>query len=498
MTKPSIVPSIISILELIAFALLALSFVFSVGICCGDDAYHAVIAKNLADGLGYTSTIQAKRTDFIALPFDPIVGVGPTIILPASLAIKFFGNSYWAPGLAHVMLWSLLCVGIGSLIRKYHSEIGLPLATLSFFYLGYTLFTFHYEQWFALLGEIPAALLIILAVLLFFHKSDSRLRQFFAGIAFSLAVQAKLLSLLAFATFLFVLAIFHASDKSESAPGRSREFFSQVFYLCVGFIVPFVIFETWKYFKLGLTVYIERWRDYLSFIDEQGIKGQMLTLIKLYKMRAGTIYERFGITLPSVTFLIVLVGVLVNKNEDVRRLYFVFVSMIVSYSFWWVFFSIGWPRYYIIALILIIAVASLPFLSLHPRKWMLLYLVLLIAWPAHTWDHIKFPFSQFDAQYFKPTKRTEALLQASNILFQSRVKERILTQWWATAADLEYIMNENLAFTTYRDETQKSAHPYWIGANSKFLNKSDKDFIDLLNRCKNLRDINGYLVGRCE
>jgi hypothetical protein len=69
---------IFPLIILIAFSLFAVVLAFSVGVGFADDAYHAVIAKNLAHGLGYTSTIQDARADFIALKFDPRVGVGPT------------------------------------------------------------------------------------------------------------------------------------------------------------------------------------------------------------------------------------------------------------------------------------------------------------------------------------------------------------------------------------------------------------------------------------
>ena len=76
------------------------------GVRCGDDAFHAMIAKNLAMGLGY-STTASSATRFVLTRFDPNTGVGPSLILPAALFVAVFGNREWVPGIAAVLLWSL-------------------------------------------------------------------------------------------------------------------------------------------------------------------------------------------------------------------------------------------------------------------------------------------------------------------------------------------------------------------------------------------------------
>ncbi len=483
---------------LAVLTLLSLALVFTVGVGCGDDAYHAGIAKNLAGGLGYTSTIQDGRTDFIALQFDPRVGVGPTIILPASLIIRIFGNTYWAPGLANVILWVSSCVGIGLLIRKYQPGIGLSLATISFFYLGLALTTFHFEQWYALLGEIPAALLIILSVLLFFHDS-SGVYQFLAGLAMSLAVQAKLLSLLAFVVFLLVGGISYVLHRLKKETTGQERIIANSAYLIMGFVIPLLAFEMWKFFELGSSGFVDNWKSYLSFVSNKGLdRGQTPSLFALYKRRSALIYQGFGITMQSAAFILMLAGVLVSRDKVLWRIYSVLVSVTISYMLWWIFLSIGWERYFIIPLILIIAVASLPFLSSYPRKWLMVYFILIVIWPAGMWDRIPYPLSLIDSGYFMPTQRTDALLKAADILAGGKGKDRVLTQWWATAADLEYISDSHLIFTTFRDDTRKYVRPYWVAADTKFVDPKDEDFIRMLNNCRGLRKVGDYLVGKCE
>ncbi|MDA8240189.1 MAG: hypothetical protein M0Z67_07435 [Nitrospiraceae bacterium] len=489
-----IIASVLPAIFLLAFTVLALIFVFSLGIGCGDDAWHAVIAKNLADGLGYTSTIQTGRDAYVALRFDPLVGTGPTVIIPASLVIRLVGNTFWAPGISHVLLWVSLFVSIGLLVRRYQAGFGLSFATFSFLYLSYALMTYHYEQWYALLGEVPAALLIILSVLIYF-ENNSKSTRLLSGVAMSLAVLAKFVSIFAFSTFLLVAATLYIVERTgEGFKAAARD----AIYFTAGFIIPFVAFEIWKFVSLGPAEFIHSWQSFADFLRNQGVAhGPPRSLISLYKTRVSTLYERFGITFQSVVFLLALVGALVSRDKGIRRLYLTFTAMIIFYSVWWTFLSIGWARYYIIPLILVIGVASLPFLLPNSTKWVWLYLALLVIWPAYTWDRMGYPFSMIDRAFFEPSKETKDLLKASSILSQAG-QEKVITEWWATAANLEYMSGSHLIFTTYRDKTQRHTSPYWIAADTKFVDPNDKEFKEMLSKCEGLKEVGGYLVGRCE
>lgn len=504
----TVITNVVAVVILSIFIIISLSLVFSKGICCGDDAYHAIIAKNLANGLGYASTIQPYTPRFSVVLFDPLLGTGPTLFLPAALIIKVFGNTYWAPGLANVILWSLLLAFIGILLRKYNYGSGFAFFTFLFLYLCYSIMAYHFEHWYALLGEVPAALLIVLGVLYYLYQ-DARLNQILTGVLFSLAVQAKLLALTAFLVFLvflmfnFLYSLIYPRNQSEKIPALLKKFVFRIVYIGIGFIIPFTLFEFWKFFTLGPFEFTQVWGEYLKEAGYGAYRtrfDQSSTLIELYTERLGTLMDRFGILLSNLWIILMLAWLMLRKDEKIRRLFFVLVTIIVVYSSWWTFFSDGRARYFIICLILLIFTISLPLLSRQPKLYVFLYFVLLIAFSSNNWARLKYPFQDV-GQYFKPIARTQALLETSRILsqrVQSREDGRIITQWWATAADMEYILDTSLNFTTYLDKESRSDGSFFVMVDTRFMNKDDKDFVDLLTGCKDLQEIDVYLLAICE
>lgn len=499
--KIFIIPtSVISLVLLLAFITVTLSLVFSKGICCADDAYLSVVAKNLANGLGYTSTIQAWTSRYTLQPYDPLVGTGPTIILPAALFIKLFGNTYWAPGLANVTLWSLLFICIGFFLKKYNTGIGLLLFTLAFLYLAYSLMTYHFEHWYALLGEVPAALLVLLGVLCFLDR-DKRSNQLLTGILFGLAIQAKLLTLFAFLVFLAVHTLVYWFNQSDSIFVFSKKSAYRICFILIGFVSPLIIFELWKFSVLGRSQFIENWRQYLAYAGQDGARLTQSSLIELYNERAGILRERFGILLIGAGILLAIAWLMVKKENNLKRLFLILVSIVIVYSFWWVFLSIGRPRYFIIGLILMMFVISLPLLANRPKSHIFPYFLLIIFFASGTWARLMYPFEGLDGKYFAPTVQTQGLLSASKLLSEdinSKTKERIVTQWWGTAADLEYIMDTPLNFTTYRDKVVEKRKSFWMAINTRFMGKEDADFVDLLEKCKDIQEKSIYVVAQCE
>ena len=499
----AVITNVVALVILSIFITINLSLVWSKGVCCGDDSYHAIIAKNLANGLGYTSTIQPFTPRFSAVLFDPLLGTGPTMFLPAAFIIKVFGNTYWAPGLANVILWSILLVLIGFSLRRYNDGVGFVFFTVMFLYLCYSLMAYHFEHWYALLGEVPAALLIVSSVLCFLHK-DTKFNQILTGVLFSLAVQAKLLALTAFLVFLlFIFVYMLIYPRSESVSMRLKFFFYTVIYISIGFFIPFILFELWKFFALGPFKFTQAWREYLKEAGYGAYRNrfnQSSPLVELYSERLRILVDRFGILLSNLWIILMLAWLMLRKDEKIRRLFFILVTIIVAYSSWWTFFSDGRARYFIICLILLIFTITLPLLSRQPKLRILLYFVLLVGVSSGNWVRLKYPFENAE-QYFKPNARTQALLEASRILspwVQANGDRRIITQWWATAADMEYILDTSLNFTTYLDKDSMNDGSFFVMVDTRFMNKDDRDFVDLLGICRDVQEIDVYLLAICE
>jgi hypothetical protein len=67
-----------------------------------DDGYFALIARSVAEKLEYGVPISSDATKI----FDPEIGAGPALILPAAAAIKLFGAQAWVPAFVVIFLFS--------------------------------------------------------------------------------------------------------------------------------------------------------------------------------------------------------------------------------------------------------------------------------------------------------------------------------------------------------------------------------------------------------
>lgn len=481
------------------FLTISLGMVFFQGLCCGDDAYHAMVAKNLANGLGYASTLPLSQSHSTILLFDPYLGTGPTIILPAALIIKIVGNTYWAPGITVVFLWASLLFCISVIINKIcRDKFKLTVSIITFFILAYIFFAYHFEQWYALFGEIPSALLICIAVLLYFVH-DSRKYYFLIGVLFSLSFEAKVISLIPFMTFLLFVVAHQSILSRHHIKTSTSNIIDRLFFILLGFCIPILLFELYRFFSLGYIEYKSNWRQSIANILSGGVAPQRSILSRLIE-RLIIVKNRFGIFLPAI--FIIFAGVLyeLHKRNDEKlfSIYVAFVSLITIFTGYWLVYSIGWARYYIIPIILTIFIMALPFLSHQLTKsYKFIYalsLVLLSIYNIRSID-VLYPFRNI--KLFQSSSNLAALGQVSDLLSSHTMKQPFLTQWWATGIDVEYTLKTSLNFTTYNDPELDSSKPHIIVINKKFLSENDDKLSEYLNHC-NPREIDRYLYIECD
>lgn len=485
----------ISILIFVCFVTINLGMVFSSGVCCGDDAYFAVVAKNLANGLGYSSSFYGS-TSYTLQPFDTGISTGPTIILPASLIIKLFGNTYWAPGLTIVAIWSTLLIMIGKLIfKQVPSHINFLAMVLVFFFYCLTFFPYHFEHWYSLLGEVPSALFIILGILVYFDKSTKG-NLLLTGLLFSLAVQSKQIALLPFITFIvFVNFITLISDKLSIGNFIKSSIESNLF-IFLGFIAPIFLFEIWRYISLGFNGYVNYLLEFFSFFVDKGVGGTTQSW-ELISSRVGLLKSRFGISLPIVIIFLSLFFFEVRKDKKLLKIYSVIFTIVIVYSIYWIFFSIGWARYYIICLILIIFCLIFPlFLKNTCKKISLLYLIVLVTVSIINFRNLNLTHPFQGITLFTRSASSASSEIMVDLLSTQLDKKPFITQWWATAADLEYLLPSYSNFTTYHDQTFDFEKQFVIAVDSRLL-APDEDFEELLEGCKTY-EVNRYIYGLCE
>lgn len=484
-----------SIVVILGFLIISLGLVFSAGVCCGDDAYHAIISKNLAFGLGYTSTVLDGRVSYSPTNFDSNVGVGPSIILPAAILIKLVGNTYWAPGLTIVIIWSVLLVIIGCLLKKYFNDrLNFTLAVIIFFFFSFTFFAYHFEQWYALFGEIPAALYVILAILVYFDQERNS-NLLLTGLLFSLATQAKQIVFLAFISFLFITYTYKLISEKLSL----KQFFSSLiqssFLILLGFFIPIFIFELWKLISLGIEGYENYWLNYLLFFGDKGIGAISISLSDvIYRIRL--LVTRFGIQLPLMFVLLLSILTVIRKDKKLVPIYLSFVFMILVLTIYWLFISVGWARYFVVCLVFIIFCLLFPFFSTKSSKRFInVYLLVLLCVSIINIASINITYPFSNGRLFNKSANSVNLVQISEILSTKLDSKPFVTQWWATAADIEYYMNSSSNFTTYLDQSINLQKQFIVVVNRKFI--LEDEFELLLKRCQT-HELGQYVYGYCE
>lgn len=470
--------------------------VFAKGICCADDSFHAHVAKNLANGLGFSSTVNLGEAQYSVRLFDPLLGTGPAVILPAALVIKLVGAAYWAPGAAAVGIWSLLLVAIAfTVLRLFGNPGGMALAAVTIFSFFFLFFIYHFEQWYALLGEIPSAFLIVLAVLVYFRR-ESKWNFFLAGVFFALAGLSKIVSVLMFGAFCLFVFLVQAAQYRRDRKTMARTIVGVFGPMLAGFATPFLLFELWKFTSLGLAGYRNYWAQWLDYIAEDGVSANSGVLATLVD-RIGLVKNRFGFFLPAAWIVLIAVGWVLRTERKLFQVFAALVFLAAVYSVYWIYLSIGWPRYFIIGLVIIIFAFGLPFLSQQRRmEWKVIYAAVMIFFAvfASRNYNVFFPFENI--RLYQPGAQMLALLDLNDLLAPQLEMKPFLTQGWAASADIEYILPASLNFTSEWDSDFRFDRPFLIAANSQFLSASDARFEQITAAC-DVRMVGVYLYAEC-
>jgi hypothetical protein len=167
-----------------------------------DHFINAVTAKNIARGLGWSSS---GYETYLLNPEN--LTTGPVVVLPVAAAIALWGNALSVPGLT---LFALNLVLLALLLRSLRQIFARDP---QFYLCGFLLlvfFTFIKSYyWYRMIGEVPALLLLLIAVAFlqryFLHRNERHL--YLAAVAVSFALGAKELVLLPALMLFSVVAI---------------------------------------------------------------------------------------------------------------------------------------------------------------------------------------------------------------------------------------------------------------------------------------------------
>ena len=431
-----------AVILLVSFAVIVYGHVFSNGLCCADDSMYATVAKNLAFGKGYAQSTPLDGSVGLR-SFDPGVGTGPTVIIPAAVLVYVVGNVPWAPGFTTATI-SLSLLFLGLILLRNTSGGGAYVCTSVLLLYSLTA-GLHFEHWYSLLGETPAALLCVAGAGVLANKPERRSSIAVAGLLFGLALMAKLLSLLAFIPIAFWL-IRSAVDRRDG-----RHLFDCLL-ATTAFIGPFVLFEVWKVLVLGPHLYWLNMMEFLTFFRSQStasnvglrnIAAVVTNALKTYSDNSAVMHQRFGYSPLTLLLVAALTVGLVRRYADsqfIKLFCLLSVTAALIEISWWLFISNGWPRYALIGLFLyFFAVSCVVFIR---QSWLITssitMLLLLVFLPAYSRlsDPIRFVWKYRYAY----TPRLVNLLRTVRFLEKAQHDQPFVMGVWSTAGDIEYTM----------------------------------------------------------
>ena len=431
-----------------SFIFLCVGLNQSHGLCCADDARLAVIAKSLASGLGYATTFPAENGGEIGHPilFHPFTGSGPTLILPCAIAFKIFGKNDVLPGLTAIFIWggilTLVLARISRRINGVSFLLGVSVMCAAFL----AIFSFHFAQWHAFLGEIVAAALLILAHWIISNERFSERSSFLCGLAVGCAIQAKLLAALPATGIILVFVL--RGMHNGLRPVQLGKFAAA---LLIGSLIPTLSFEAYKLFQLGVHGYLTNWQELLNAMKVGGLPSNTHLSLLLLRQRIGLVYQQFGVNLIGLLALIAF-GMLLYWHSSSKNWILLSAGLLLSVTItaiYWATLSIGWARYLVIAVALGVFLLSVPIftLELWPKLLFAFFTLVLLR---TDFSRIGYIVHSADHGLFRPTTERTARAALVRVIDQRKQEGPTIlgSRWWGSFADVEFSLPGSMNFKT--------------------------------------------------
>lgn len=240
-----------------------------------DEAFNLTVPLNLLAGLGYTS--DGALSGSTLTPFDPRISTGVSVLLPVAGVLVTGIDPVIGARLIPLAYWGLLLAGLAVLGLRIGGRwaalvaVAVPLA----FNSALTISPIQGPA--DLLGEIPAAALIVWALVVLPR------RAWLAGLLIGLAVQAKLIALLvlpAFAVALWILSPGRGMDRLRATLTRSWLPLSLV-------ALPTFLVEVAAFVSLGASGYVDHLRALAGFLRSGGQNYEPTTITQ----KIGTLLD---------------------------------------------------------------------------------------------------------------------------------------------------------------------------------------------------------------
>lgn len=490
------------VILVVLLAFQAVRFALSNPLCCADDAAIADVAKSVAEGNGYALPIKFDGASGRFL-FNPSISTGPTLILPTAAAIAAFGADPSIPGLTKAVISiALLCwilIGVARRV-KYSDGIGYGVLLVVLLFLSTS--GANFVQWYALIGELVAALLIILAVLLS-TTSEGEVRSVaLGGFCLSLAILTKLLALLA----LFPILLFVIYDSNVSSMLELR--WRRLGYFMLGLCLPLLLFVLWQSLSLGahgsriwLRTFLDSVHQHVQVGNPNDVKlDSILTRVSNNLHASVNSYGHSVLgTINGVALFAVLVWMKATSKFVKRFVCCLALIAIVNLG-WWMLFVIGtqWPRYELIGVILAAAtIAGIQLVRL-PILGRVIVVILALGMVSPTTNPKQLVWGGFGAPTAEGRERILALRSVIEPL-QHYKHSVLIGGWWASLVTPKYLLSDNVSVVAFNklDTVADSYHKFLI-LDYKWdaFAKLDQDtaFLKFQSHCVNVISKNKYFA----
>lgn len=465
-----------------------------------DDAFFAVVAKNVASGVGYASSYNEVKA------YDEEISTGPTVILPASLLVSAFGNELWVPGVAAALqCLSWLAVLLLVTARTSGGTPGWSMALamlVAFVTLARLGFSAAYGYWFELYGEIPAALMVATgAILLLSRERDGG--RITGGLLLGLAVVTKLLAALAVVT---IGMLFLIMERRQARRGR-------IWLAVAALVLPFVLWRVHLWRALGAGYEGFRQSEQGLFLQIGSGFSQLAQAPELLAAVAANVARNasaaaqalggpvaalaFGLLITSVVLACSTSALRESPGPAARVSLALGVASLVNFTWWLLMNPFGWTRHLLLAQVLGICAAVFGLFAIRPgvtrRGLAALAIGLVVA---------SIPETRRLVEPLPPDPRRAALVETARFLEELRRDPQVVllgAGWWQNP-DLEYALAGHRSFLDADGLTpQTLSRPLYL-VRSEYWNWEHSDHLDRLAAACD-RDIvyrkPPFLVSRC-
>ena len=296
-----------------------------------DEAFNLTVPRNLLDGLGYSS--DGTLSGSTITPFDPRISTGPVVLLPVAALLATGMDPVLAGRLVPLVFWIALLVGLAVIGRRIGGRWAALLALTAPLAFTADAGVSPIQGPADLLGEIPAAALIVWALIVLPR------RAWLAGLFVGFAVQTKLIALLALPAFAVTLWLL--ADGRGWA--RVRDTLRRSWLPLVFVAVPTLLFELAALLSLGPSGFVTHLRNLAHFVRSGGQGDAATTVLQ----KLGTLADSWST--PAVLAVIgavlalalAVVGVVARWRSadaaDRLVIAYAFASFVGALAFvgWW-------------------------------------------------------------------------------------------------------------------------------------------------------------------